>query len=183
MINNDKPFARRDFLRGSLAAGGPHPGQRLSSPRARPRAPASNPERGSVVVRPGRDRLGDQPVRRAGERAVDAVIFNGGYGIDYVEFAAEQMQELQAGVTVKVGAVDQDRPGAAAAVRGRQPAGPDRQLRCGQHRHGHDPRPARGPDTVIDAPNLEGTTIRDTLFGGVLEPGTFDGKLASSTTP
>ena len=33
--------------------------------------------------------------------------------------------------------------------------------------------------SVIDAPNVEGTTIRDTLFGGVLEPGTFDGKLAA----
>ena len=33
--------------------------------------------------------------------------------------------------------------------------------------------------SVIDAPNLEGIKIRDTLFGGVLEPGTFDGKLAA----
>ena len=33
--------------------------------------------------------------------------------------------------------------------------------------------------TVIDANNLEGTKIRDTLFGGVLEPGTFSGKLAA----
>jgi N-acetylglucosamine transport system substrate-binding protein len=32
---------------------------------------------------------------------------------------------------------------------------------------------------VIDAPNLEGVTIRDTLYGGVLTPGTFEGKLAA----
>ena len=32
---------------------------------------------------------------------------------------------------------------------------------------------------VLDAPNLEGTKIRDTLFGGVEAPGTFDGKLAA----
>ena len=32
---------------------------------------------------------------------------------------------------------------------------------------------------IIDAPNLEGTTIRDTLYGGVLAPGTFGGKLAA----
>ena len=32
---------------------------------------------------------------------------------------------------------------------------------------------------VIDAPNLEGVTIRDTLFGGVLKPGTFGDKLAA----
>ena len=33
---------------------------------------------------------------------VDAVIFNGGYGIDYVEFAANLMQQNHPSVTVKV---------------------------------------------------------------------------------
>src|SRR3569833_4118879 len=33
---------------------------------------------------------------------VDAVIFNGGYGIDYVEFAANLMQKNHPNVTVKV---------------------------------------------------------------------------------
>src|SRR3954451_10525341 len=33
---------------------------------------------------------------------VDAVIFNGGYGIDYVEFAANIMQKAHPKVTVKV---------------------------------------------------------------------------------
>ena len=33
---------------------------------------------------------------------VDAVIFNGGYGIDYAEFAAKQVGLKQSGVTVKV---------------------------------------------------------------------------------
>ncbi|WP_166852947.1 extracellular solute-binding protein, partial [Isoptericola sp. BMS4] len=32
---------------------------------------------------------------------------------------------------------------------------------------------------VIDAPNLEGTTIRDTLYGGVLAPGTYGDKFAA----
>ena len=32
---------------------------------------------------------------------------------------------------------------------------------------------------VFDAPNLEGTTIRDTLFGGVTAPGTFGDKFAA----
>jgi len=32
---------------------------------------------------------------------------------------------------------------------------------------------------VLDANSLEGTPIRDTLFGGVEEPGTYDGKLAA----
>jgi N-acetylglucosamine transport system substrate-binding protein len=32
---------------------------------------------------------------------------------------------------------------------------------------------------VVDADNLEGDKIADTLYGGVLKPGTFDGKLAA----
>ena len=38
---------------------------------------------------------------------------------------------------------------------------------------------SRTSTDVLDAKNLEGTTIRDTLFGGVEEPGTYDGKLAA----
>ena len=40
---------------------------------------------------------------------------------------------------------DRDRPGAAAPVRRRRPARPDRQLRGERDRVQHDPRPARGP--------------------------------------
>jgi N-acetylglucosamine transport system substrate-binding protein len=34
-------------------------------------------------------------------------------------------------------------------------------------------------NSVIDAPNLEGVKIRDTLFGGVTAPGTYNGKFIS----
>ncbi len=44
------------------------------------------------------------PIRLASPKAptVDAVIFNGGYGIDYVEFAASLMQKNHPSVTVKL---------------------------------------------------------------------------------
>ena len=32
---------------------------------------------------------------------------------------------------------------------------------------------------MIEAKNLEGTVIKDTLFGGVTKPGTFDGKFVA----
>ena len=42
------------------------------------------------------------PFGMAANSTVDAVIFNGGYGIDYAEFAGKQVEKLQAGSTVKV---------------------------------------------------------------------------------
>ena len=111
--------------------------------------------------------------------AVDAVIFNGGYGIDYVEFAAKQMQTLHEGVTVKVSPSTQ----IAQELQPRFVAGdpPDLIDNSGAGNIGMATIIAQLEDltSVIDAPNVEGTTIRDTLFGGVLEPGTFDGKLAA----
>ena len=61
---------------------------------------------------------------------MDAVIFNGGYGYDYVKFAADQVtkQPDSSGVDDQGVAVDADRPAAAASLRRRHPARPDRQL-------------------------------------------------------
>jgi N-acetylglucosamine transport system substrate-binding protein len=107
------------------------------------------------------------------------VIFNGGYGIDYVEFAAKQMQTLHDGVTVKVSPSTQ----IAQELQPRFVAGdpPDLIDNSGAGNIGMATIMAQLEDltSVIDAPNVEGTKIRDTLFGGVLEPGTFDGKLAA----
>ena len=121
----------------------------------------------------------DNPFGVPANSAVDAVIFNGGYGIDYVEFAAKQMQTLHEGVTVKVSPSTQ----IAQELQPRFVAGdpPDLIDNSGAGNIGIGTILAQLEDltSVIDAPNVEGTTIRDTLFGGVLEPGTFDGKLAA----
>ena len=121
----------------------------------------------------------DNPFGVPANSAVDAVIFNGGYGIDYVEFAAKQMQTLHEGVTVKVSPSTQ----IAQELQPRFVAGnpPDLIDNSGAGNIGMATILAQLEDltSVIDAPNLEGTKIRDTLFGGVLEPGTFDGKLAA----
>ena len=76
---------------------------------------------------------------------VDAVIFDGGYGIDYVQFAADIFGQVHEGSTAKVSPSTQIASGAAAPLRRRQPAGPHRQLGRPVDRLQHDPRPARGP--------------------------------------
>ena len=136
-----RTFDRRTIMRGDARCGRRRPvqqrarrlrGQRVATTttttttRAAPRAPTT---------------------RSAWPRTstVDAVIFDGGYGTDYVAFAAALMEREPRRVDRGGVRDDGDRPGAAAPVRGRRPARPDRQLRGERDRVQHDPRPARGP--------------------------------------
>src|SRR6267142_3505836 len=50
----------------------------------------------------GGDKTADNPFGMADKSSVDAVIFNGGYGYDYVSFAANIVQQKHSGSTVKV---------------------------------------------------------------------------------
>ena len=77
----------------------------------------------------GAGKTADNPFGMADKATVDAVIFNGGYGIDYVSSRPTSCRRSTPGVDGQGLAVHPDRPGAAAALRRRQPAGPDRQLR------------------------------------------------------
>ena len=116
----------------------------------------------------------------AEDSTVDAVIFNGGYGTDYVTFAADIMQdELPDGSTVEGVAVHQIAQELQPRFVGGNP--PDLIDNSGANAIGFSTILDQLEDLgdVLDAPNLEGTTIRDTLFGGVEAPGTFDGKLAA----
>ena len=73
----------------------PPPGRSRPAP---PRARAPAPDE----LGPRRSGERHQPVRSEVGSTVDAVIFNGGYGIDYAEFAGKQVEAKQSGVTVKV---------------------------------------------------------------------------------
>jgi N-acetylglucosamine transport system substrate-binding protein len=107
---------------------------------------------------------------------VDAVIFNGGYGIDYVEFAANIMQQNHSGVTVNVSPSTQIAQELQPRFIGGNP--PDLIDNSGAQSIGFSAIIDQLEDmnSVLDAPNLEGTKIRDTLFGGVEAPGTFGDK-------
>src|SRR3569623_3119265 len=81
-----KNIDRRTFMRGSAAAAAALPLSGLLGSTSALAQDAAN------------------PFGLADGSAVDAVIFNGGYGIDYVEFAANLMQKNHPKSTVKVSA-------------------------------------------------------------------------------
>ena len=110
---------------------------------------------------------------------VDAVIFDGGYGVDYVEFAADIFAQTHEGSTVEVSPSTLIATELQPRFVGGNP--PDLVDNSGAQAIGLTTILDQLEDLtdVIDAPNLEGTTIRDTLYGGVLAPGTFEGKLAA----
>jgi N-acetylglucosamine transport system substrate-binding protein len=173
MTIDKNPLQRRQFLKFALAAAAitPLAGSLASCAAGGGSNTPATQETGAVSA--------DNPFGVPANSKVDAVIFNGGYGIDYVEFAAKQMQTLHDGVTVKVSPSTQ----IAQELQPRFVAGdpPDLIDNSGAGNIGMATIMAQLEDltSVIDAPNVEGTKIRDTLFGGVLEPGTFDGKLAA----
>jgi N-acetylglucosamine transport system substrate-binding protein len=107
------------------------------------------------------------------------VIFNGGYGIDYAEFAAQQVQTKQQGVTVKVTPATN----IAQTLQPRFVAGnpPDVVDNSGANLIGINTIRDQLADLtdVIEAKNYEGTVIKDTLYPGVTEPGTFEGKFVN----
>ena len=93
--------------------GGHHPRRRDCSPPA----PAAAATRTSDTQK---GRLAGQPVGLADDSTVDAVIFDGGYGIDYVEFAASSVEKNHSGTKVKVSPSTQIaavQPGSSVATR------------------------------------------------------------------
>lgn len=121
----------------------------------------------------------DNPFGVADGSAVDAVIFNGGYGIAYVEYAATKFKEVHPTVTAKVSPSTQIAQELQPRFVGGNP--PDLIDNSGANAIGISTIIDQLEDltSVIDAPNLEGTTIRETLYDGVLLPGTYDGKFVA----
>ncbi|GAA1734910.1 N-acetylglucosamine/diacetylchitobiose ABC transporter substrate-binding protein [Isoptericola hypogeus] len=121
----------------------------------------------------------NNPFGMAENTAVDAVIFDGGYGVDYVEFAGTVLAGLHAGSSVKVSPSTQIATELQPRFVGGNP--PDLVDNSGAQSMGFNTILDQLEDLtdVIDAPNYEGTTIRDTLYEGVLSPGTFGDKFAA----
>ena len=160
--------SRRVFIRGAAAAG---MGVALAPYLTRVGIA------GATTVPAGGDAV--NPFGMAENSTVDAVIFNGGYGIDYVEFAADIFSEVHEGSSVDVSPSTQIGPELQPRFVGGNP--PDLIDNSGAQSIGFNTILDQLEDLtdVVDAPNLEGVPIRDTLYGGVLAPGTFDGKLAA----
>lgn len=108
--------------------------------------------------------------------AVDAVIFNGGYGIDYVEFAANLMAQNHPSLNISVSPSTQIAQELQPRFLGGNP--PDLIDNSGAQAIGFSAIIDQLEDmnSVLNAPSLEGVPIRDTLVGGVEKPGTFGDK-------
>src|SRR5690606_8525812 len=143
-----KTFDRRTFLRGTTALAAVAPfGGLLGSTGAFAQDAAN-------------------PFGLADGSTVDAVIFNGGHGIDYAEFAANLMQQNHPNVTVKVSPSTQIAQELQPRFLGGNP--PDLIDNSGAQSIGFSAIIDQLEDmnSVLDAPSLEGVTIRDTLVGG-----------------
>ena len=116
------PLGRRDFLRGSLAAAALAATGSLAACATSGTGTSTSPSSAPA------DQVSDtNPFGVESGSTVDAVIFNGDYGIDYAEFAGKQVQSEAAGCDGEGDTHHQGRPDPAAPFRCRQPAGRHRQ--------------------------------------------------------
>ncbi|GAB3260815.1 N-acetylglucosamine/diacetylchitobiose ABC transporter substrate-binding protein [Kineosporia babensis] len=119
------------------------------------------------------------PFGVAADSKVDAVIFDGGYGVDYVENAGKILGGTQDGVSVQVTASTQ----IATQMQPRFVAGnpPDLLDNSGADKIADSALFEQVDDLteVVDAVNLEGTAIRETLYDGMLNDTTVNGKLVA----
>jgi N-acetylglucosamine transport system substrate-binding protein len=173
MTTEKKAVDRRTLLKGGLAAAAVMPFSGVLAACAGGGSDSATDKKGGGKV------SSTNPFGMTDKSSVDAVIFDGGYGTDYVAFAASLMQKNHAGSTVKVSPTTKIATELQPRFVGGNP--PDLIDNSGADAIGFSTILAQIEDLkdVLDANNLEGTPIRDTLFGGVEEPGTYDGKLAA----
>ncbi|WP_040883501.1 N-acetylglucosamine/diacetylchitobiose ABC transporter substrate-binding protein [Janibacter sp. HTCC2649] len=119
------------------------------------------------------------PFGLADKATVEAVIFNGGYGFDYVTFAATLAQKNHAGSTFTVKPSTQIAQELQPRFVGGNP--PDLIDNSGANAIGLNTIADQLEDlkSVFEAKNVEGTVIKDTLYPGVEAPGTINGKLVA----
>jgi N-acetylglucosamine transport system substrate-binding protein len=168
-----KALPRRDFLRGSLAAAALIPASGFLASCATSGTTGGSAGSSSA---PAGSTSDTNPFGMASNTTVDAVIFNGGYGIAYAEFAGKQLEALQSGSTAKVTPATN----IAQTLQPRFVAGnpPDVIDNSGAGIIGINTIREQLAELtdVLEAKNYEGQVIKDTLYPGVTEPGTFDGK-------
>src|SRR6266498_3320115 len=126
----------------------------------------------------GATKSATNPFGLAKNASVEAVIFNGGYGYDYVKFAADQVKKQKdfSGVTIKVSPSTQIAQQLQPRFVGGTP--PDLIDNSGENAIGFNAieQQLETLDDVFDVNNYEGTKISDTLYPNVKDPGTFGGK-------
>lgn len=162
---------RRTLLRGSLAGAAL---LSFSGALAACGAPGSDSDKTG-----GGTKSDTNPFGMAKDSTVDAVIFDGGYGYDYVEFAAGVAGKEFADAKIKVSATTKIATELQPRFVGGTP--PDLIDNSGSDLIGYNTIAAQLEtlDDVFEANNYEGTKIADTLYPNVAVPGTFGDKFVA----
>ncbi|WP_156760544.1 N-acetylglucosamine/diacetylchitobiose ABC transporter substrate-binding protein [Microbacterium karelineae] len=166
--------SRRNLLRGAIATA-------VILPFGASLASCAAPGGGGTTggEQPQGDVTADNPFGVAANSTIDAVIFDGGYGVDYVENAAGILAGVHNGVTAEVSSSTKIAQELQPRFVGGTP--PDLIDNSGANSIGFNTILDQLEDLsdVFEAVNLEGEKIADTLYGGVTAPGTFGDKFAA----
>lgn len=170
-----KQVDRRSILRLAMAGGVAIPALALAGCATG----GGSDDNSSTSPAAGGDKSDKNPFGMVEKSTVEAVIFNGGYGFDYVTFAAGLVEKNQAGSKVEVKPSTQIAQELQPRFVGGNP--PDLIDNSGANSIGLSTIADQLEDLndVFEAKNLEGTTIKDTLYPGVEAPGTINGKLVA----
>ncbi|WP_344753543.1 N-acetylglucosamine/diacetylchitobiose ABC transporter substrate-binding protein [Gryllotalpicola koreensis] len=163
---------RRTFVRGALAT-------TVFLPLAGALASCAAPSGGGDNSSKSGSKSAKNPFGLADTATVEAVIFNGGYGYDYVSFAAQQAKKQFPKATFKVSPSTQIAQQLQPRFVGGNP--PDLIDNSGAGNIGFNTilDQLSTLDDVFEADNYEGTKIADTLYPAVKVPGTFSGKFVA----
>ena len=168
-MSREIEFDRRTLLRGALATAALMP---LAGTLASCGSSSGGGGGGAVA------KSATNPFGLGTTSSVEAVIFNGGYGYDYVKFAADQVKKQKdfTGVTLKVSPSTQIAQQLQPRFVGGDP--PDLIDNSGANAIGFSTiqQQLETLDDVFEANNYEGTKILGTLYPNVKTPGTFGGK-------
>jgi N-acetylglucosamine transport system substrate-binding protein len=160
---------RRTFVRGALATA-------VFLPLAGTLASCATSSGGGGSSAKSGTKSSKNPFGLSDTASVEAVIFNGGYGYDYVTFAATQVKKQFPKVKVSV----TPQTNIAQSLQPRFVGGnpPDLIDNSGANNIGFNTIADQLStlDDVFEANNYEGKKISDTLYPSVKEPGTFSGK-------
>ncbi|SFC84678.1 carbohydrate ABC transporter substrate-binding protein, CUT1 family (TC 3.A.1.1.-) [Nocardioides terrae] len=172
MTDQHGRFDRRTLLRGAIATAAIAP---LSSVLAACAGGGSDDN----SSQPTGKKSDTNPFGLADTSKIEAVIFNGGYGYDYVTFAADQVKKEFSGASIKVSPSTKIATELQPRFVGGTP--PDLIDNSGADLIGFNTiaDQLETLDDVFDANNYEGTKIADTLYPNVKVPGTYDGNFVA----
>lgn len=125
------------------------------------------------------DVTADNPFGLVADSDVEAVIFNGGYGFDYVEFAADRVSAQFPDVTFEISPSTQIAQELQPRFVGGAP--PDLVDNSGAGAIGFNTiaDQLEELDDVFETVSYEGTPIADTLYPSVKDPGTYNGRFVA----